>query len=168
MNKIVSPGFSHLPFLKLPHRAFAEIEWNNGRLSIHGVIGPKANGDCFGSCGQCIDEIREVEPADGWDAEMVEAFCDIWDRWHLNDMHPYCKHLRDLGWHIKALEPLESDGAKTRGWVRYEKDRRGILCKPCPICGYEYGTAWLKEDVPQEVIDWLFNLPDSKVDPAWV
>lgn len=57
---------------------------------------------------------------------------------------------------------------KTRGWVRYDKCEKGLLCKPCPVCGYKYGTAWQKEDVPQEVIDWLFNLPDTEIRPAWV
>ena len=40
--------------------------------------------------------------------------------------------------------------------------------KPCPVCGYQYGHAWQTEEVPQEVIDWLFNLPESPVVPAWV
>lgn len=31
---------------------------------------------------------------------------------------------------------------KTRGWVKFEDDKRGILCKPCPVCGYKYGSAW--------------------------
>jgi hypothetical protein len=38
---------------------------------------------------------------------------------------------------------------------------------PCPICGYKYGSAWLKEEVPAEVIDWLFALPDSDERCVW-
>lgn len=56
---------------------------------------------------------------------------------------------------------------KTRGWVGYDESDKGILCKPCPVCGYKYGTSWLKEDVPQEIIDWLFALPTTKSDPLW-
>lgn len=45
------------------------------------------------------------------------------------------------------------------------------------ICMVRYGCtwntgrrrrAWQTEEVPQEVIDWLFNLPESPVVPAWV
>jgi hypothetical protein len=57
---------------------------------------------------------------------------------------------------------------KTAGWMRPEEHPKGILGKPCPECGYKYGTTWLKEDVPQDVIDWLFALPDADHQPAWV
>lgn len=45
---------------------------------------------------------------------------------------------------------------------------RGLLCKPCPVCGYKYGTQWLRKEVPASVINWLFSLPDSPITPAWV
>lgn len=226
-------------------RAFAEIEFKEGRLSICGVIGPKSNGDAFGSCGQCVDEIRAGKPAEGWNEEMVQKFCDIWDEWHLNDMRAYCPHMKELGWteHLsdkvkvetwtltreaadmkkkaenraleclrnrKRFDPTEEewiyanmpfsvkvyDGEdepyansryrgsyelkekdvfglpnieyKTRGWISVEDHKLGFLGKPCPICGYKYGTAWKREEVPQDVIEWLFSLPKSKVAPAWV
>jgi len=57
---------------------------------------------------------------------------------------------------------------KSLGWLRTEEHPDGILCKPCPICGYKYGSAWKKEDVPKVVIDWLFSLPDMRVTPAWI
>jgi hypothetical protein len=55
-----------------------------------------------------------------------------------------------------------------RGWINCEDNPIGLLCKPCPVCGYKYGTSWLKEDVPEDVIRWLGNLPDTKKTPAWV
>ena len=30
------------------------------------------------------------------------------------------------------------------------------------------GTAWLREDVPAVVLDWLRALPDTDQTPAWV
>ena len=54
------------------------------------------------------------------------------------------------------------------GWLREDEHPDGILCKPCPVCGYKYGTSWLKEEVPVEIIIDLFGLPDSNVEPAWV
>ncbi|MEG1725903.1 MAG: hypothetical protein RR313_10965 [Anaerovoracaceae bacterium] len=218
-------------------RAFAKIEFSDdGRLSICGVIDPKRNGDCRGSCGQCVDEIRAGNPADEWTAGMLQKFCNIWDVWHLNDMHPECEHQRELGWGEQANEIIDQynwwlssirlDIVKTRiaqdvlagrvptlteeermafnaprwavtateeppepkafydhgikpherirrGNVWYKgstlgaNDPRGILCKPCPVCGYEYGHGWQKVEVPKDIVDWLFSLPDTPVQPAW-
>lgn len=57
---------------------------------------------------------------------------------------------------------------KTLGWIRPEEHPDGILCRPCPVCGYKYGSAWIREEVPKDVIEWLFSLPDSTEKPAWV
>lgn len=195
------------------------------------------NGNCRGSVGQCVDEIRAGSPADGWTQEMLKKLCDIWDKWHLNDMRPECEHQRALGWREQAVEiidqyhwrlddrklevvknriskdvlegrspelmeeermafnapkwvvtateePPEPKAFYTKGSKHHERvqrgnawykgdtlgenDSRGILCKPCPVCGHEYGRIWKKMDVPQDVIDWLFALPDTPVKPAWV
>lgn len=221
--------------------AYAEIEFNNGKLSISGVVGPKSNGDCLGSAGQCTDEIRNGTPVEGWTREMLDKFCDIWDRWHLNDMNPCCEHQRELGWMEQAKEPIvlhhyrltksaseakrDAENAavtalrngetftptaeqqlfatlpygldiytelneemvphyepkkplyngdtgateqKIRGWVRFDESELGILCKPCPVCGYKYGTSWKTEEVPKDIIEWLFALPNTSRQPAWV
>ena len=62
-----------------------------GRLSITGVEGPKCNGDAKGSCGQCLDALRNCNP---WltPPHGKEPIVDpvklaaVWERWHLNDM----------------------------------------------------------------------------------
>jgi hypothetical protein len=41
---------------------------------------------------------------------------------------------------------------KTLGWLHQEEHPDGILCRPCPTCGYKYGTAWLKEQIPPEIV----------------
>lgn len=239
-NKILKPVRCKTGVID--HFGYVKIEFSqDGRLSITGVIGPMHNGNCYGSCGQCVDEIREGEPAEGWTREMVDRLCDIWDKWHLNDMRPYCEHQKELGWRELAQETvsfynyrlnreatekkraaeraatsalrdgkvfvpskeqtmyenlpnfititkqLEGEQAsfyeprkplyagdkgfvttERRGWVRFEDFEEGILCKPCPVCGYKYGTSWNKEEVPKGVIDWLFALPDSDTEPAWI
>lgn len=240
MEKIINPCKCEI-YNGNQYNAFVEIIYKDGKLSMHGVVGPKRNGNCYGSCGQCVDEIRKGNPTDDWTKEMLDKLCDIWDKWHLNDMRPYCEHQKKLGWDklagkkvtlynyrltieaikkqkeaekaalnalkegktftptaeqikyatlpyfMKTHEELTGELAelyepkkplyvgdnsfeetKTLGWLRPEEHPDGILCKPCPICGYKYGSSWKKEEVPQEVIDWLFNLPDTKVEPAWV
>ena len=240
MKKIINPCKCEV-YNGKQYNAFVEIEYENGRLSLHGVIGPKSNGECYGSAGQCVDEIREGTPTEDWTREMLDKLCEIWDRWHLNDMRPYCEHQKELGWDKlarkkvtlynyrltneslskqkeaekaaltalkegKTFTPTEEQikyailsyslqtheeltgelaelyepkkplytgdkrftETKILGWLHPEDHPDGILCKPCPVCGYEYGSSWKKEEIPQDVIDWLFNLPDTKVRPAWV
>jgi hypothetical protein len=44
---------------------------------------------------------------------------------------------------------------KTAGWVYPKEHPRGLLCKPCPTCGYKYGSAWLYEPLPADVVKFL-------------
>lgn len=44
---------------------------------------------------------------------------------------------------------------KTRGWVRPEEHPAGLLAAPCPTCGYRYGSAWLREELPADILEWL-------------
>lgn len=251
MNKIINPCTCEVYGSAGKIRqanAYAKIEFVEKRLSICGVVGPMSNGDCSDSAGQCTDSFRAGTPVNGWTREMLDKFCDIWDRWHLNDMNPCCEHQREMGWLEQAKEMItlyhyrmtrEASYAKKaaekaaldalrkgepftptaeqgfyaalplwldiygvpreelapyyepnktslrgdkevnfRGHVWYGRSEEstltkiysedGLLCKPCPVCGYKYGTAWQFEEVPQKVIDWLFALPDSTREPAWV
>ena len=81
--KVVNPCVCSTYYGKA--NAYAKIEYEDGRLSICGVVGPNRNGDCMGSAGQCVDEIRSGKPTEDWTNEMLQKFCDIWDEWHLND-----------------------------------------------------------------------------------
>lgn len=60
--------------------------------------------------------------------------------------------------------PVKTERA---GWVRATEHPEGLLCKPCSVCGYEYGSAWKKEEVPQDVIEFLKSLPEAEVRCAW-
>ncbi len=220
--------------------AFCLIKYEGGNLSISGVVGHTRNGGCFGSCGQCVDEIASGSPTKEWDKEMLDKFCDIWRKWHLNDMRAYCNHMKELGWleqfdeevevkkwdikadilkkrreveekvieYLKAGktftptpeevqmanlklsvttyndEPLEYPGfyefkeKDCLGYYNLKKEKRrqlsiketelGFIGKKCPVCGHKYGSSWLKEEVPEDVIDFLKSLPVSKIEPAWI
>ena len=243
INKIINPCKHEVDTItgnKVSGNAFAKIEYDGKRLSISGVIAPLANGNCLGSAGQCVDEIREGIPTDEWTPEMLKKFCDIWDKWHLNDLRPYCEHMKELGWaehtqdkvkiekwtltkeayqkkedaekralnclrNGETFEPTIEETAyanmkysidvyndedfpyknayelkekdclghsnteyKTRGWILYKDHELGFIGRERPVCGYKYGTSWKVEEVPQDVIEWLNNLPETKVAPAWV
>ena len=57
---------------------------------------------------------------------------------------------------------------KLDGWTYPAEHPGGVLTKPCPVCGYKYGSAWLKEEVPPNVIEYLESLPESATTPAWI
>jgi hypothetical protein len=82
-----------------------------------------------------------------------------------------------LPWEVKApregfqdagFYDIKSAEVKTAGWV-YEKEHpEGQLSKPCPVCGYKYGNAWKREEVPAEILEFLEALPSADRLPAWV
>lgn len=239
MKKIINPCICET--YSGSGRGFVKIKYDDGKLSLCGVIAPMRNGDAKGFCGQCINEIRGGEPIEGWTREMLDKLCDIWGKWHLNDMKPYCKHQKEAGWDelakkkvtlynyrlnqetvskqkeaekaaltalregkvfqpteeqtmyaampyfIQTYEELSGEMAeryepkkplfagdneateiKTLGWLTPKDHPDGILGRPCPVCGYKYGTEWKKEEVPEDIIDWLFSLPETEVEPAWI
>ncbi len=94
---------------------FVKVEVKNGKASFTGVVGPKANGNARGGCGQVIVDFQEydkrghlsisdIHPAAGWDRDSIKSLFDLWDRWHLNDMHAGCEHQRAEGWGKEELE----------------------------------------------------------------
>jgi len=218
---------------------FCEITYSDEkRLSITGVVGPRADGNSDGGCGQ-IDLVKELTHSisfcRGWYRELVLKFAEVWKRWHLNDMRALCEHQRQLGWSelgdkevvlynyvlkgewrrkkkeieadvarrvmngesvkldgedlkiirlspsfttheeaeadtlefYKPREPLfsgdkEFKWTQSLRWLTPDKHPDGILTKPCPVCGYKYGTKWLFEPVPDDVIKFLDSLPDPE------
>lgn len=186
-TKIVYLGT--LPYLKTSMKVFAKIEWDGKRLSISGVEGPMKSGNCRGSCGQIIIgfkefdargycSIQDITPAKGWTHGLIHLFFTVWDRWHMNDSKAGCWHQRLMGWDKEPIDPSKpttaygkfypgqpTDSWNSKGWVY---PPHGHLTEACPACGYKYGTKWLHEDVPAKVIDFLFNLPDADITPAWI
>lgn len=251
--KIVRPGQTRCG-ASTPS-VFCKIEFNGGRLSITGVEGPTSNGDAIGSCGQIVMHLREQGAAawatfaEGWDAERVARFLDVWDAWHLNDMRAYDAEMKAAGWPEIAARPIlkfefsltreafdakraavEAAGAalrkgetftptpeqvadatrpyslevyaypeqdepdapegyersrylagsrglnpdvkaperKTLGWVKPSEHPDGLLTRKLRPDGPGYGSAWFREDVPADVLDFLRALPDADRTPAWV
>lgn len=62
---------------------------------------------------------------------------------------------------LSGLYDVKKRETKRTGWVYPHEHPRGVLTKACPTCGYKYGSAWLHEDVPTEVLDFLRSLPDN-------
>ncbi len=148
---------------------FCKIKFKEGKLSISGVIGPKSDGDCVGSCGQINMSLKpeDVIPAKGWTNEMITQFLNIWDEWHLNDM--------------VAGSPTQENELKKHTFPGYPVTYYNWACSVLTAANlqpdanylhnnkpYKYGAAWLKKEVPSEVLDFLESLPLTDKTPAWV
>jgi hypothetical protein len=144
---------------------YVTVEWQlrNGRdeLSLTGVIGPKVNGNCRGSCGQTGVPDDMISYAEGWDAESATRLAEVWDRWHLNAMRAGSPSqeawLREHP--VTAVYP-ESYLTKARTALAAAdlQPDASLLHDGEP---YSYGSAWLYEQVPESILTWLANLPDN-------
>ena len=60
---------------------------------------------------------------------------------------------------LRKFYKLSKKEVKTAGWVSYDKHTpHGILTKPCPVCGYKYGTAWKYRPIPKEDLEKIKKL----------
>lgn len=172
MVKIINPGKTEYGEL------FLRLELANGVFNCSGVEGPLADGNCKGSCGQCLDALDRLI-GKHLPNELVRQLGYVWRRWHLNNMRAGCEHQRKAGWDqipIDPDKPLDAYG-KFAGdvptwnmaiWV-YKKDHpAGLLMEPCPECGYRYGSQWLREPLPENFQEWFDSLPETQRKPAWV
>lgn len=153
-----------MKIIRLGNSIFCKIQYENGALSISGVDGPLKSGNARGACGQILHDIdpEEIIYAPGWNKELLIRFLEIWDRWHLNDLRAGTP---------KQLEILKKNESKFiecekcyYSWASELLKSEGLQIDD----GYIYGSGWLTEEVPQEVIDFLFSLPDTDRKPAWV
>lgn len=114
----------------------------SGRLSIHGS-------SRHGS-GQVAETLLSGKPNEMWTREKCQILYEIWKRWHLND--------------LRAGTPKQEEAV--REWKRmgnkYEYETVVEYLKSINLYvdnGYRYGSNWLKENVPTDVLEWLFSLP---------
>lgn len=121
-----------------------EITIENGRLSMVGNVW-KANQSDIVSGGQNYGEILEYFPDD----PKVKRIVEIWKRWHLNDMRAgspaQMEYLRTHPPVVGKYPDNHYDAALR------ELDTAGL--NPDPADGYVYGSAWLREELPAEIIE---------------
>jgi hypothetical protein len=148
---------------------FCKIEYKDNKLSITGVEAPLKNGDCLGGCGQIVDTLKydlSLQPEEGWDEDMIAKFVSIWERWHLNDMNAGSP-LQERAVRAWKMHGRAYDYVKIKSWLT----EGGLNPDPCfkkDGKDYDYGSGWIAEEVPDDVLEWLDNLPFSKVTPNWI
>lgn len=66
------------------------------------------------------------------------------------------------------MEPWTTDFIErtTLGWVRPTEHQDGLLGKQ--LNGKGYGSSHYFHEVPEEVLQWLHDLPDTTIKPAWI
>ena len=92
--------------------------------------------------------------------ERALAELDTWFR----DLHA----TPDADSPLSGCYEVKKREQKAVGWVTQNEHPEGMLSRPCDVCGYKYGSAWLKEEVPAEVLAFLQSLLESTIKPAWV
>lgn len=170
LHKIVNLGKAPAGFIDdRPLRdVFCEVKVSDGVLSIHGVVGPRKNGEAWGCAGQIQDDLEGLVPANGWTQEMVDEFLDIWREWHLNDMQAGSQRqmafLREWRKGREILSYDYEDECKALSEVGLLEDEE------CMVEGkpYRYGSSWLRKELPAEVVAFLRAIPVSLKEPAWV
>ncbi len=146
-------------------KIFLKIKITDGKLSISGVVGPLKSGNCRGSCGQVLDELPTAKPVGDLTREQLLELYVVWSRWHLNDMKagsPAQENFLRIHEHEGSFTYTQQCDVLAKANLNPDPDyiHNG---KP-----YNYGTAWLREELPEDVITFLTSLPVTSADYAWV
>jgi len=120
------------------------VEYDSKR-ELHMTGECRRGKNAISSCGQ-IKKPEFVSYSPWWDQKKVDQLWEIWDRWHLNHMKAGCEHQEAV---LRVNPELEES---------YDALIQLSQFKNCTSCGYAYGSAWRKEEVPIEVLEWLSGL----------
>lgn len=141
-----------------------EVELFDGNLSLVGNIWNNKTGShrdiVIG--GQIQDELRSLFS----DNEKVQHICDVWDRWHLNDMKagtPEQEELvRSQQQYFRRQRYYDAAGCEQiftgttydhYGWACELLRAHGLYCVQLNGEDYYYGHRWLKEELPISIIE---------------
>lgn len=73
----------------------------------------------------------------------------LWERWHLNDMKAGCSHQEERYRADPSARPTYRN--------EYVGSTGDTLSGPCSECGYRYGTRWLYEPLPSDIIEQILK-----------
>ena len=124
-----------------------------GELSMIGNVWNPIESDIY--CGgQCYDTLKEFFPYN----KKVQRLIEIWKRWHLNHLRAGTQKQEEwLRAHADEYETLKSYPGPFLShydWATRELRKAGLN----PDNGYMYGSAWLKEELPTQIIAELSYL----------
>lgn len=131
-----------------------EMELKDGVFSASGAI-KNARGTDWLSGGQNIDEIADLMKGN----KDVQEIRDLWHKYHLNDMHAGTEKqeeaLEKFKGERKAIAEQMNKG-KQYDWQKVDERDYEVTKKLLENHnllkdnGYEYGTSWLKREIPDD------------------
>lgn len=89
---------------------------------------------------------KQIKFGAGWGKTKWLNFLALWRRRHRNNMRKNCPHQIGEDWN----------------------PHKNIRGKPCPVCGYKYGTKWFREELQPDEIEFIRQLPEATKKPAWI
>ena len=147
-------------FLDRGQRHAVEVEVNvtdkpsGAALSITGSVWLPSRRDIIAG-GQLQDSLLDYLTEPAYKRSDVDRLLAIWQRWHLNDMKAGSP-AQELWLHENPISPDD---------YHYPKSYYEVACERLAAVGinpdpnfiykdkpYSYGNAWLKEELPAEVI----------------
>lgn len=135
----------------------AEMKWEDGNFSASANVWNNLGTDIIMG-GQCIDTLYRDYPELRNNAEFCELK-DLWEKYHLNDMKAG----------TTEQEAAVKDWKAQGNAYDYEKVceyLKSIDLYEVKVDGmeepYRYGTAWLKEEVPEQDVKRIENLISGK------
>lgn len=140
------------------NRVTVEVSYEDGKLSFMGNIYNRSNTDITAG-GQIREEIAKRFARNPYMQEL-SAF---WKTYHLNDAHPGTEAQEEmLERYKKEKRTTSPDGAALpdRNANHYEWAKKVLEGENMLIDGgHTYGKAWLKRDVPKEVLERIQSFP---------
>lgn len=142
------------------NKIFVTIDYRGGVLGFRGTIGTIPGASPVGGRAGDIEgplnnpsALDGYVPAPGWDIGLVALLLETWKRWNRND--------RQAG--TPAQEAWLRSNHVPRKTGRLFRDEADALAAAGlnPDQGYEYGSSWLLEEVPQQVLDFIAALPSG-------
>lgn len=111
--------------------------------------------------GQCCEEVAAYFPND----KQAQRMLEIWRRWHLNDMKAGSPAQMQ---YLKENPIPPEDYAHPASYYTVASlvlERAGLNPDPDYLHEgkpYEYGSAWLKEELPPEIVQEIITWNESK------
>ncbi len=147
-------------WIELSNEDAAGRPYDTPSLSITAVEGPTTGGNARGGLGRPNAELagRMTKLAPGWTATMIDKLADVTERWHLNTLRAGSPAQREyMRQHPRQFE------------VTYPTSHYDNACQQLGSLNpdrsmdppYEYGSAWLSEELPAEVVTFLTGLPNG-------
>ncbi|MCV0393682.1 MAG: hypothetical protein K5790_10410 [Nitrosopumilus sp.] len=141
-----------------PQKGIDGKEYKNPlELGISGGIWNSNHSDIT-TGGQIQDTLREQFEkgnikVNGISDEEFRKLLDVWDRWHLNDLNAGTKKQESIiDEHINDSKYAHLDEFYDRK-VQILKDNDAYVDN-----GYQWGSAWLYEPLPDDIIDFVKHI----------